>query len=264
MTIDAWLQLAVTHLKDAGIDSARLDALILLEDALQLDKSYLLAHPEAVIAPAHLETLAGQLERRDQHEPLAYIRGFSEFYGRRFAVTPDVLVPRPESESMIELYKKYYPAGTRVADIGTGSGCLAVTAALETNAVVYAVDIDKACLEVAAHNAAANGATVNCLVGSLAEPLAGLSIGCLLANLPYVPNNYPINEAAKHEPALALFAGDDGLDWYRALFLQPQQATIIITEALEQQQSALTDIAAASGYALRDHDGLAQVFTFNG
>ncbi len=268
MTIDAWLQLAVPHLKDAGIQTARLDALVLLEDTLQLDKSYLLAHPEAEIAPQHLETLANHLERRDQHEPLAYIRGHAEFYGRRFEVSPDVLVPRPESESIIEMLMKHAALDARVADIGCGSGALAVTAALELHTSVTAVDVDEACLEITKHNAQTYSAMITLRRGDLLQPFLGSELPApdvIMANLPYVPDKYSINEAARHEPALALFAGSDGLDLYRQMFNQVQQFTslpkLIITEALLQQHDDLAIIAQNTGYKIIDIDGLVQVFT---
>lgn len=261
MTCEDWLLTSGRQLTEAGIESARLDTLLLLEDCLGRERSWLLAHPEHALAPDQLTLLQGQLERRLQHEPLAYIRGFVEFYGRRFTVSPAVLVPRPESEAMIGLLKKLAPAADSIADIGTGSGCLAITAALETQAVVYGIDIDEKCLKVARKNSASLHANVSWLAGSLTEPLPEIP-EVLLANLPYVPDDYAINKAARHEPSLALFAGNDGLDVYRDLFIQlaARPCKLLITESLLEQHQALVLLAEQHGYKLVDTDGLAQAF----
>lgn len=268
MRTNDWLSTAQAALTDAGIDTARLDALVLLENATGIDRAQLLAHPETTLTPIALEQLADQLERRLQHEPLAYILGRAEFYGRSFAVTPDVLVPRPESETIIDVLKQqlplagHTPANTKIADIGTGSGALAITAALETGVIACAVDIDEACLTVAKNNAVVHTTPLLTLQGDLLSPFLAADASAeatafgapdiLLANLPYVPVDYPINNAARHEPALALFAGTDGLDAYRRFFAQvvqlPKQPVLIITESLPEQHAALAALATDAGY----------------
>ena len=266
MKINEWVIVATKSLAAAGISSARLDCLLLLEDATNRDRAWLLAHDDEPLTIAQLDQLAGWLEHRVQHEPLAYIRGHSEFYGRRYEVTPAVLVPRPESEAMIELLLHLEPQPTSIADIGTGSGCLAITAALQPGAVVYAVDIDEACLAVARQNAVVHTAQVSFLQGDLLEPLLELPVGpeVLLANLPYVPDDYPINHAARHEPGEALFAGADGLDAYRRLAQQLSDLAtapnIVITEALIDQHAAMKNIFNEVGYELGSTYGLAQLF----
>jgi len=266
MRASDWLGQTTATLTTASIDSARLDALILLEDYTGHDRAYLLAHPELEVDE---NALSAAVQRRTGHEPLAYIRGHAEFYGRTFMVNEHVLVPRPESESLIELLKRLAPPQAAIADMGTGSGCLAVTAALEVpDVTVAAVDIDEACLAVAKQNAVMHTAQVQLLHGDMLAPFLQKSCNftptVLLANLPYVPVNYPINAAAGHEPALALFAGPDGLDAYRKLFAQlkklPTAPALIITEALLTQHDALEALAAASGYQLVANEGLAQAF----
>lgn len=268
MKAEAWLATATDGLLAAGIDSARLDALILLEDMTGRDRAWLLAHPDSVLTTEQLEELAAAVERRLQHEPLAYIRGHAEFYGRRFEVTPDVLVPRPETEAMIDLLKQLLPNAARTADIGTGSGALAVTAALETGCEVAATDVDQACLDVAGRNARNYQLELRIFAGDLLEPF--LQPGCdfvpdvLLANLPYVPDSHPINEAAKHEPELALFGGNDGLDLYRQMFVQtqklPKLPQLILTEALPEQHEALASVAKTRGYRQVQTKDLIQAF----
>jgi len=263
MRLDHFLTEATSQLLNAGIESARLDALILLEDALHEDRARLLAHPEMQIPSAKIQALRTKIDRRTTHVPLAYIRGEASFYTHNFIVTEHVLIPRPETESMITLLGDLpLPAGPRIADIGTGSGCIGITAALELpGAEVLLCDVDPQALDVARRNAQALQASVSF---HQADLLAGLPpCHVILANLPYVPNTYPINRAAKHEPAIALFAGTDGLDLYRRLFaeIEAVKPVFILTEALLEQHNALAAIARAAGYRVVRADGLCQVFT---
>ena len=267
MQVDAWLKVAQQKLLDAGITTPRLDVLVLLEDCLGRDRAWLLAHSETELTGEHQAKLTKQLKRRGGHEPLAYIRGKAEFYGRTFIVNKNVLVPRPESETMIELLKKVAPPNAAIADIGTGSGALAITAALELpEASVAAVDIDQACLDIAERNAVSYDTNLQLFKGNLLEPFLQenpiFKPSVLLCNLPYVPDEYAINKAATHEPALALFAGADGLDLYRILFTQAEtlKPKFILTEALPEQHAELAKIAAASSYKLHASDDFIQVF----
>jgi release factor glutamine methyltransferase len=259
MTTDQWLRDAQKLLEASRSLTARLDTLVLLEDCLGIDRARLLAHPEMTLNDSQLATLQEQVGRRARHEPLAYIRGHAEFYGRDFIVNSHVLVPRPESETMIELLKALpdvQEATGIIGDIGTGSGALAVTAACELRLAehkFYATDIDSDCLKVAARNATALRADVTFLQGNLIEPLPSeVPIYALLCNLPYVPDDYKINDAARHEPKLALFAGADGLDYYQGLFEQISAARhrprYILTESLPMQQNKLRKITASHDY----------------
>lgn len=293
MRVDRWLKLHSTCLQQAGIESARLDCLILLEDATGHDRAWLLAHPEFELPDTKISRLNTQISKREQHLPLAYIRGHAAFYGREFTVNEHVLVPRPESEMMIELFKtwpkdaaagaankKTGMAGTAetaevtIADLGTGSGALAITAKLEApEATVIGSDIDPDCLAVARHNARALQADCLFLQADLLGPEVVAAVGsaanrwAILANLPYVPDSYPINRAASHEPKLALFAGVDGLDAYRRLWRQihglpaGRRPQLVITEALETQHHALATLARHYGYLQHAKEGLAQAFT---
>lgn len=272
MIIQQWLQEHTKTLQNAGVETARLDCLVLLEDVTGHDRAWLLAHMEHKLTSTQTETLGYYIERRAAHEPLAYIRGTAEFYGRPFAVTSDVIVPRPESEAMIDILLTYAKdqtlstEDTTVIDVGTGSGCLAITAALELpEARIIATDVDQACLIQAQRNAQRLGANVTF---RRADLLAGITsvTGRLivLANLPYVPIGYPINQAAHHEPAKALFGGNDGLDLYRYLFEQAANRTLsaqaIITESLPEQHSPLVAIATQHGFHVGQSADLAQLF----
>jgi release factor glutamine methyltransferase len=204
-----------------------------------------------------------------KHEPLAYIRGKQEFYGRDFSVSPAVLTPRPETESMINLLLRDNPA--KIIDVGTGSGCIAITIKLELlDCEAYASDVSTPALAVAQKNAKKYTATVTFLESNLLLhiPKDILSDSVLCCNLPYVPTTLEVNFAAKHEPEIALFSGKDGLNHYRELFGQLQdlsnsvnKPSPIFTESLPFQHKELEKIAKTAGYILDATDGLVQKFT---
>lgn len=283
MTVGSWLEQAESQLGIAGIQTARLDSLVLLEDCLGVDRALLLARPEQEMSAAQTAKLKKLLTRRVAHEPLAYIRGHSEFYGRDFVIRPGVLVPRPESEAMIDLLGDLSAAGEldikrsdetrdhgydlKVADVGAGSGALGITAKLEfprgLKVVVDLLEIDTKALEIAKINVDKYTTDITVLKSDL---LAGShrDYDVLLCNLPYVPDDYAINEAARHEPKIALFGGPDGLDLYRKLFEQVSvlaiQPLFILTEALPLQHEALTLIAQQHGYLLAKEQDFIQAF----
>lgn len=266
MDSNSFLNQSVHSLGDSK--TARLDVLVLLEDATGHDRGWLLAHPEFELDAVTIKKLTAQIERRAGHEPLSYIRGKSEFYGREFLVTPDTLQPRTETETIIDLLKNLIlEKPVIIADIGTGSGCLAITAKLEFKlATVYATEIDDAALEIARENAKLLQADIEFFKGNLVEPLAAQNLmpTVLLCNLPYVPDTYEINQAAKHEPAIALYGGEDGLDLYNELFDRISKIStklqFIITESLPMQHIALANIALVHGYQLDHAQDFIQVF----
>lgn len=265
MKVEEWLKQAANTLKTANIGSARLDVLILLEDEIDRDRAWILAHQEQPILTVSLKKLNKKIVRRATHEPLAYIRGFTEFYGRRFKVNKRVLEPRPESETMIDLLKELrLPKTSWIADIGTGSGALGITAALELhNHNIDLYDIDAAALAVARHNCALHELHLHCYKRDLLNrPVRSYDV--LLANLPYVPNKWQINQAAAMEPRLAIFGGQDGLDVYRRLFEQLTklnwQPQYIFTESLPPQHPKLTEIAKEASFKLRQAQDFIQLF----
>lgn len=266
MKISDWLQSATKKLSNVGIETARLDCLILAEDATGKDRAYLLAHPEHNVKGQTLHKLDEQMSRRLHHEPLAYIRGKTEFYGRLFSIDRRVLEPRPESETMINILKALYLTNKDViADIGTGSGALAITTKLELPyTAVIGVDIDKKCLSVANKNARDHGVSVTFLNGDLVQPIRDNLPTVLLCNLPYVPDNWHINQAARFEPDIALFGGKDGLDIYRKLFEQlknlQKKPLYVITECLPPQHETLAKIASDAGYKIVQTDDFIQLY----
>ncbi len=266
MTVQAFLDHATVQLKHAGIETARLDCLVLLEDRLGTPRAYLLAHPEQKLATSDLLNLNTKITQRASHIPLAYIRKRAMFYGREFYIDENVLVPRPESEALIELLLRLkLPQKPRLADIGTGSGCLGITAALEfPKSFVDLYEIDAAALAVAQMNAQKTAALNTAFYRSNLLPNDFPQYDVLLANLPYVPDDYVINQAAKHEPRLALFAGPDGMDLYKKfweriadLHCNPQY---ILTESFPFQHGQNSTFAKGAGYTTQTADGFAQCF----
>lgn len=278
MTLGVLLKKMTELLTDAGIVTARLDTLLLMEDVTGKERAWILAHHEFVLDKKSIIKLGELVKRRANHEPLAYIRGRSEFYGREFLVTPDTLQPRSETETMIDLLKNLLEHNYDVSrvrpwkmvDVGTGSGCLAITAKLEwPEAEVYATEINGAALKVAKMNAVKLRADVKFYKGNLLQPVSSLASSplplILLCNLPYVPDNHTINKAAMQEPAVAIFGGEDGLDLYRELFIQIRKVSVapryVLTESLPFQQKKLAEIAKEHDYIQTEEEDFIQIFS---
>jgi release factor glutamine methyltransferase len=269
MKLHEWLQKATEKLESAGIGTARLDLFVLLEDCLNTSRAQLLAHLECELSNEQIKQLEPLLKRRVKHEPLAYIRNKTEFYGRQFYINHNVLEPRPESETMIDQLKSLpLPPKLTIIDVGSGSGALAITVKLELpSAKVMATDIDKNCLEVAKRNAKNLEANVKFIEGDLLKPIATHLAApyILLCNLPYVPDDFHINPAAMNEPRIAIFGGKDGLDLYKRLFKQLEtlenEPKFILTESMPPQHKELAEIAKATGFRLDKTDDFIQVFT---
>ena len=270
MTIGKWLKQSETFLDRSNISTARLDSLVLLEDECGKDRAWVLAHPEFELATPQLKILDEQIKRRAKHEPLAYIRGKSEFYGREFIVNNHTLEPRPETETIIDLLKDLPTNNSwTIIDIGTGSGCLAVSAKLELPKYrVVGTDIDNKCTQTAELNAKKYNASIEFRQGNLLEPFLEdiKDKWAILANLPYVPNGHTINKAAMFEPSHAIFGGEDGLDLYREMFRQinklQNKPTYILTESLPFQHSELARIAEKSEYEQQAEEDFIQVFRY--
>jgi release factor glutamine methyltransferase len=271
MTLDSWLNRSTKSLEQLEIPTARLDVLVLLEDMTCKDRAWLLAHPEFELDNKQLVLLNKQVERRAKHEPLAYIRGKSEFYGREFFVTPATLQPRAETETMVDLLKQIQGKdqtmkGKAILDVGTGSGCLAITAKLEWPEMeVYATEINEDALKVAKKNAKNLQAKIKFYQGNLLEPVYDKCSEpyALLCNLPYVPDAHTINKAAMQEPKVAIFGGSDGLDLYREMFAQIKskiKPIHILTESLPFQHKDLAAVAKKHGYRLVQTEDFIQVF----
>lgn len=198
----------------------RLEIRVLLGHALGVNRAWLIAHEHDELPAPLLEKYQALLARRLAGEPVAYLLGEKEFFGRSFQVTADVLIPRPETELLVELAMEKLPPFARALDLGTGSGCIAVTLALERpDCGVVAIDQSTAALAVAKQNAVHLGAKLGFYSGSWyqALPAETEKFDLILSNPPYVAEGDPHLAALAHEPAGALASGPDGLDDIRLI-----------------------------------------------
>lgn len=204
-----------------GIDNSRLEAEWLLCAATGLDRVGLYLNYDKPLNVEELARYRAMVARRGRREPLQHILGSQEFFGLELEVTPDVLVPRYDTETLVYEALARMPAATAVLDIGTGSGCIAIALARQLpQAVVTAVDISAAALDVACRNAAKNGVNIEFLQGSLCEPVAGRYFDLMVSNPPYIPVGDIEGldpEVRDFDPRGALDGGPDGLDIYRKL-----------------------------------------------
>jgi release factor glutamine methyltransferase len=217
MTVQTALLQGTRLLEEAGTPAPRLTAEVLLSHALRRDRVYLFAHPEHELAELEWLHYGRYLHERLQGKPTQYITKRQEFYGREFRVGPAVLIPRPETEHVVEVALRRAPGARRILDIGTGSGALAVTLALETGAAVCATDISPEAAAVAAANARTLGAAVDFVVCDLAAAIGPGTIDLIVSNPPYVPladREGLQREVRDYEPHVALFAGPSGFDIY--------------------------------------------------
>jgi len=232
-TVSALLASATQRLRDSGSPSPRLDAELLLGFILRTDRAGLLAHPDIALGPGHVRQFEEGVARRVTGEPVAYIRGIKEFYGFAFAIDHRALIPRPETEVLVDvalariaglLTSAPRPAGTPpllIADVGTGSGAIALSLALECRRRRYeghvrlvAADVDEKALSLARENGVAHAVAdmVEFAHADLVPP-SDRPYDLIVANLPYIPSavvpELPV--AASFEPAHALDGGADGL-----------------------------------------------------
>ncbi|MBV8818762.1 MAG: peptide chain release factor N(5)-glutamine methyltransferase [Acidobacteriaceae bacterium] len=221
------LQQGTALLEQGLISAPRLTAEVLLCHALRVeDRSYLYAHPEQPLTELAWIHYGRYLHERLSGKPTQYITKRQEFYGREFRVTRDVLIPRPETEHLVETAMRHVREGDLVLDVGTGSGAIAVTLALETKGRVIGCDLSLPALAVAKANASRLGAKVSWLVADLASCVARRSLDVLVSNPPYVPSvDEPglQREVRDWEPRLALFAGPTGVEIYESLIRQARE-----------------------------------------
>lgn len=264
-TIERLLRWMQTTFAERHIESARLDAELLVAQTLGVNRTYLYTHSDQPLTTAEREVLRALVKRRLRREPMAYIRGVREFYGRDFTVGPEVLVPRPETEHIVETVLTYVRCGPalaapRILDVGTGSGALAVTLAAELpHATVVATDVSAAALAIARQNGERLGVSERlrfyqgdlfaALPADEAEPF-----DIIVSNPPYIalgerPTLSP--DVRDYEPSLALFAGDDGLQILRPLCAQMPRylapTGLFVTEMGHTQADAVLQLVRAAG-----------------
>ena len=240
-------------------DTARLDAELLMAHALGVSRSEMLLKHGANAAPP---AFADLIDRRARHEPLAHIVGRQEFYGREFAVTPDVLIPRGDSETLIEAALELAPDAKRILDLGTGSGCLLLTMLAEMpQADGIGIDASSKAVKVAAGNAAMLGLADRAQIGHKSWNEAGWAddlgqFDLILANPPYVETAAELDRSVRdYEPAQALFAGEDGLGDYKVIIpqlraLMAQHAAAIL-EIGHTQAESVSEIARQHGFIVQ-------------
>jgi release factor glutamine methyltransferase len=272
--------LASRTLKAAGIDNAEREAIWLLAGALGSGENVLLSESNAFIAPADGARARAYIRRRAAREPLQYILGTQEFRGLEFSVAAGVFIPRPETECVVdETVARVGGQGACIADVGTGSGCIAIAVARECpRATLYAVDLAARALAVAQANAVRCGVhdRIQFVQGDLLEPFAPIAgngggiFTAIVSNPPYIPEGELAGlepEVSRYEPRLALVAGRDGLDCYRRIFrsagslLKP--GGYLILELGCGQADAVRRLAGLSGLleeaCRRDEAGIERV-----
>ncbi len=222
------IQWAVPYLKQKGFENARFDAECLVAYALGLDRLKVYLQFDRPLIPSELSTIRELIKRRSSHEPLQYITGNREFFGLNFKVTPSVLIPRPETEILVENVIKYLekiPEEERtVLDLGTGSGCIGISIAKSVKCQIWAVDISEEALEVAKENGAKlETPHIRWRKGSWFTALEKddpKQFKVVVSNPPYIAENERKDlpsEVANFEPDVALFAGSDGMNAYKEL-----------------------------------------------
>jgi release factor glutamine methyltransferase len=256
------LRLSTSFLAQRGIESARLDAELLTAHGLGLRRLDVYLQHDRPLREAELEPIRALLRRRAHGEPVAYLLGEREFYGRRFRVTPAVLIPRPDTEALVDAAlawarQRGAPAPLRIADAGTGSGCIALTLCAELPvATAVACDVSAEALAVAGDNAERLGVAdrVTLVQGEWTAPLRQHApFDMLLSNPPYV-TEAEVDELAEdvrnYEPRAALAAGPDGMSAYRALLADAAQllapAAYVAVEVDPRRAAAVAALLAAT------------------
>lgn len=254
MDIENWLKVQQVKLSKHNIATARLDAEIILAYVLEENRTFLHAHPGKILKKQTIFHANNLINKRLKRVPLAYILGQKEFYGRDFIVNKHTLVPRPESEANVDLFKKVMQDQDFLIDVGTGSGILAITCALEAldndiKLQVFASDISSEALKTAKLNAANKKLDITFLHSDLLQDISQEilnNITIVVANLPYVDKEW-INQAQPnelhHEPQNALYTQENGLELIYKLIAQtktlPQLKHIILEADPEQHKSII-------------------------
>jgi release factor glutamine methyltransferase len=265
LRLDAAITDATTRLTDSS-ESPRLDAEILLCQTIDMPRSYLFAHPEDELDDLTKERFETLLQRRIDGEPMSYITGIKEFWSRELLVSPATLVPRPETELLVELALREIPskAEWQILDLGTGSGAIAISIAAERLlCTVTATDVSPEALAIAAENVRQSDlANVLCVVGDWVEPVAGKQFEIIVSNPPYVRDDDKALQDLRHEPLSALASGADGLDDIRVLATDCAANLAadgwLMLEHGADQQTEVADILEVAGWVdIACHNDLA-------
>lgn len=256
-SVEAVLLNATNALKAAGIKSARLDSELLLAHTLNCDRIGLIAKDS--VSDSDLNSFLTLIKRRGSRVPVAYITGAKEFFGLEFNVTTDVLIPRPETERLVELAIAVAPQNSRILELGTGSGAIAIALKHHRNDLaITATDVSVAALDIAKQNTIKSDCEIEFIKSDLLDEIDS-EFHLLIANLPYVPDSQEVSVETINEPQAALFSGPDGITHYRRLFSQLKHRSTrcyqLLIEAEPKQEELLQEMAIDSGYDLvsREH-----------
>ncbi len=277
-TIGKTLLWAGKKLENFELASPRLDAETLLSMALSRDRAFLMAHPEDIIQDETLRLYRSWITLRCSHYPIQYIRGTQEFYGRDFLVRPGILIPRPETELLVEscldLCRNHHSTSQplRILDIGTGSGCIAVTLSAESPGLqIMATDIDPLAISTATSNARRilpSHSSISFFVSDLGNCLAeSARFDFIVSNPPYVgwKDSRSVDPSVRlHEPKTAVFSGETGLEIFQRIFAETlhmlEPGGSLLLEIGAGQEEALARMAEKSGWGLAaDHQDLAGI-----
>lgn len=268
--VEGWLNIAHERLKIAGVKSGKLDAELILARVLKIKRTQLHAHPFRKLSKQQIFHANNWLKKREKRIPLAYIFGQKEFFGRNFKVNSSVLVPRSETENLIELYQKIACPDDFILEVGTGSGIIAITAKLENPlAQVVASDISKEALSVAYENSKKLGTKVEFFESDLLEQIPEEileSTTVLVANLPYVNRDwidFKAQNELHHEPQIALYAEDKGLTLIKKLIYQTSnlpQIKYLILEADPEQFEEIEKLANTQNFTQKEVQDYAILF----
>ena len=251
VSIGAALRGATTALSQAGSPTPRLDAEVLLAAVLDADRAALVIRAGDGLAGADEAAFAALVARRERGEPVAYLTGRQWFRRLELHVDPRVLIPRPESEVLVEVGLEL-PHGARVADIGTGSGAVALALADERpDLTIVGTDISADALAVARANADRLGLTVEFRHADLLDIGGWDDCDAVLANLPYVADGAPelAPDVARYEPSVALYGGPDGLDVVRRLLAHAAPVPLVVLEVGFDQAAATEALLRTAGFA---------------
>lgn len=263
MTIREALRLAAARLEQAGVPDADVDAAYLLASVLKEDTLAMRINGHRELAAPQRAAFDALCDQRAAREPLQYILGETEFMGLTFHVEPGVLIPRADTEILVEKALAWMKPGARVLDIGTGSGAIAVSLAkLGRQAQVTAVDVSDRALEIARRNAERNGAAVEFVKSDCFSALKGRKYDMIVSNPPYISEDEMrgLMPEVTREPELALFGGADGLDFYRRISREApeylNEGGCLLFEIGWLQKDAVSALVKAhigEPFALRDY-----------
>lgn len=255
MTYKALYRWGMEKLQEAGIEEAALDARLLLEEICHTDRSYLLVHGDDPIEEQQEECYVNCIRRRAEHVPLQHILGYQEFMGLRFKVTPDVLIPRQDTETLVEEVMRYLHDGMHILDMCTGSGCILLSLLKYSNDCIgVGADVSEKALTIAKENGESLELGASWIQSNLFENIEG-KYEVIVSNPPYIPSGVIptlMQEVKEHDPMLALDGKEDGLFFYREIVAQAKgylhPGGMLFFEIGHDQAEAVSCLMKTAGY----------------